>query len=402
MPKKILLIITGSIAAYKAVELLRLLQKKSFEVSVILTKAAQEFVTPLLVSSIAKNKIYTELFSADDVDGMTHIKLSRDHDLIIVAPASADFIAKMANGYADDLASTVLLAANKKIMVAPAMNEKMWENDATQRNLATLAESGTSIIAPTSDELACGEIGVGKMREPLEIATIIENYFTSQNKLLGKKILITGGGTREYIDPVRFIGNDSSGKQAIELVKTFSEMGADVEFIAANIFMKIPLPANKITHVKSADEMFEVVKNKIAATHIFIGCAAVSDYKVKNVAPQKIKKSASKNLTLELIENIDILDFVGHAKNRPTLVIGFAAESENLLKNAQEKLQKKNCDLIIANDIENGAIFGASASKAYLVEKNSTQELGKITKNELAKIIAQKIAISDLNNHIKK
>ncbi len=393
MSKKILLIITGSIAAYKAVDLLRLLQKKSFDVSVILTKAAQEFVTPLLVSSIAKNKIYTELFSADDVDGMTHIKLSRDHDLIIVAPASADFIAKMANGYADDLASTVILAANKKIIIAPAMNEKMWENNATQRNLKMLEESGASTIDPASDSLACGEIGVGKMREPLEIAAAIEDYFANQNKLAGKKIIITGGGTREYIDPVRFIGNDSSGRQAIELVKVLSEMGADIEFIAANIFMKIPLAENKITRVKSADEMFAAVQNKIAHNiDIFIGCAAVSDYKIKNASTQKIKKNTTKNLTLELVENIDILDFVGHCKNRPAIVVGFAAESENLIKNATQKLHKKNCDLIIANDIENGAIFGAVATKAYVIEKNSIQDLGKVTKNGLAKIIAKKIA----------
>lgn len=391
MSKKILLIITGSIAAYKAVELLRLLQKKSFEVSVILTKAAQEFVTPLLVSSIAKHKIYTELFSADDVDGMTHIKLSRDHDLIIVAPASADFIAKMANGYADDLASTVILAANKKIMIAPAMNEKMWENNATQHNLAKLAESGISTITPIEDELACGEIGVGKMREPAEIVITIEEFFANQNKLLGKKVLITGGGTREYIDPVRFIGNDSSGKQAIELVKTFSEMGADVEFIAANIFMKIPLAENKITRVKSADEMLSAVKNKMQQIHVFIGCAAVSDYKIKNPSAQKIKKESQENIALELVRNDDILNFVGHAKNRPALVIGFAAESADLLQNAQEKLLKKNCDLVIANDIENGVIFGAVESKAYLVEKNSIQNLGKIGKNKLAKIIAEKI-----------
>lgn len=392
MSKKILLIITGSVAAYKAVDLVRLLQKKSHEVSVILTKAAQEFVTPLLVSSIAKNKIYTELFSSDDVDGMTHIKLSRDNDLILVAPASADFIAKMANGYADDLASTVLLAANKQIIIAPAMNEKMWENDSTKRNLQKLAESGISIIEPLSDILACGENGVGKMQEPTQIADFVADFFANQNKLAGKKIILTGGGTREYIDPVRFIGNDSSGKQALELAKVLSEMGADVEFIAANIFMKIPLPANKTTHVKTADEMFAAVKNKIAQSDVFIGCAAVSDYKVKNVSTQKIKKNTTKNLALELVENIDILDFVGHAKNRPALVIGFAAESENLIKNAQEKLQKKNCDLIIANDIENGSIFGALATKAYLVEKNSMQDLGKITKNELAKIIAKKIA----------
>ncbi len=392
MPKKILLIITGSVAAYKAVDLVRLLQKKSYEVSVILTKAAQEFITPLLVSSIAKNKIYTELFSSDDVDGMTHIKLSRDNDLILVAPASADFIAKMANGYADDLASTVLLAANKKIIIAPAMNEKMWENDATKKNLQNLAGSGVSTIEPLSDILACGENGVGKMQEPAQIAAFVEEFFANQNKLAGKKILLTGGGTREYIDPVRFIGNDSSGKQALELAKVLSEMGADVEFIAANIFMKIPLAENKITRIKTADEMFAVVKNKITQSDVFIGCAAVSDYKVKNVSAQKIKKNTTKNLTLELVENADILDFVGHAKNRPALVIGFAAESENLLENAQEKLQKKNCDLIIANDIENGSIFGALATKAYLVEKDSTQDLGKISKNELAKIIAKKIA----------
>ncbi|MSP33493.1 MAG: bifunctional phosphopantothenoylcysteine decarboxylase/phosphopantothenate--cysteine ligase CoaBC [Rickettsiales bacterium] len=392
MSKKILLIITGSVAAYKAVDLVRLLQKKSHEVSVILTKAAQEFVTPLLVSSIAKNKIYTELFSSDDVDGMTHIKLSRDNDLILVAPASADFIAKMANGYADDLASTVLLAANKKIIIAPAMNEKMWENDATKRNLQNLVESGVSIIEPLSDILACGENGIGKMQEPAQIVDEVEDFFANQNKLAGKKIILTGGGTREYIDPVRFIGNDSSGKQALELAKVLSEMGADVEFIAANIFMKIPLPKDKITHVKTADEMFASVKNKIAQSDVFIGCAAVSDYKVKNVSAQKIKKNTTKNLVLELVENIDILDFVGHASNRPALVIGFAAESENLIKNAQEKLQKKNCDLIIANDIENGVIFGAVITTAYLVEKKSIQDLGKISKNKLAKIIAKKIA----------
>ncbi len=392
MSKKILLIITGSVAAYKAVDLVRLLQKKSHEVSVILTKAAQEFVTPLLVSSIAKNKIYTELFSSDDVDGMTHIKLSRDNDLILVAPASADFIAKMANGYADDLASTVLLAANKKIIIAPAMNEKMWENDATKRNLQNLVESGVSIIEPLSDILACGENGIGKMQEPAQIVDEVEDFFANQNKLAGKKIILTGGGTREYIDPVRFIGNDSSGKQALELAKVLSEMGADVEFIAANIFMKIPLPKDKITHVKTADEMFASVKNKIAQSDVFIGCAAVSDYKVKNVSAQKIKKNTTKNLVLELVENIDILDFVGHASNRPALVIGFAAESENLIKNAQEKLQKKNCDLIIANDIENGVIFGAAITTAYLVEKKSIQDLGKISKNKLAKIIAKKIA----------
>lgn len=392
MSKKILLIITGSVAAYKAIELARLLQKKSFEVSCILTKAAQEFVTQLQVASVMHNKVYTELFSRDDVDGMSHIKLSRDNDLILVAPASADFIAKMANGYADDLASAVVLAADKKIIFAPAMNEKMWENSATKNNIVTLQEAGPLMIEPLTDVLACGEEGIGKMQEPAFIASYVEEFFANKDALKGKKILLTAGGTREYIDPVRFIGNDSSGLQAIEIAKSLSEMGADVEIIAANIFMKIPLPKNKITRVKSADEMFAAVKNKIAQNHVFIGCAAVSDYKIKNPSTKKIKKDSVKNLTLELEQNPDILDFVGHAPNRPTLVIGFAAEGENLVENAKKKLTKKHCDLIIANDIENGSIFGAVSSKACMVEKNNIEDLGKISKTQLAKIIAKKVA----------
>ncbi len=389
MSKKILLIITGSVAAYKSVELARLLQKNGFEVSCILTKAAQEFITQLQVASaINSNKVYVDLFSRDDVDGMAHIKLSRDNDLILVAPASADFVAKMANGYADDLASTVVLAADKKIIIAPAMNEKMWENDATKKNMTAVLEAGVSVLEPLSDVLACGEEGVGKMQNAEIIIEKINEFFANQNKLRGKKILITAGGTREYIDPVRFIGNDSSGRQAIELAKILSDMGAEVEMIAANIFMKIPLAKNKITHIKSADEMFETVKNKISANDVFIGCAAVSDYKVKNYSAQKIKKEKTQNLVLELEKNIDILDFVGHAKNRPALVVGFAAESENLIEQAKEKLQKKNCDLIVANDIENGAIFGATASAACLVFKNKIEDLGKISKNQLAQKIA--------------
>lgn len=390
MNKKILLIITGSVAAYKAVELVRLLQKKSFEVSVILTKAAQEFVTPLLVSSIAKNKIYTELFTREEFDKMTHISLSRDNDLIVVAPASADFIAKMANGYADDLASTVILAADKKIMFAPAMNEKMWENKANQENIEKLLTRGDIMIEPLADELACGEVGVGKMAEPEQISDEIANYFLNQNKLKGKKILITGGGTREAIDPVRFIGNDSSGTQAIALVKTLSEMGADVTLIAANISKTIPL--KNVIKVITAEEMFVAVKEKIQGSNVFIGCAAVSDYKVKNSSKTKIKKEKVENLTLELEKNPDILEFVGHHKNRPALVIGFAAESEDLIKNAQSKLKNKNCDLIIANDIENGEIFGANQSKAYLISKKEQKDLGKISKKLLAQIIAAEIS----------
>lgn len=391
MSKKILLIITGSVAAYKAIELARLLQKKSYDVSCILTKAAQKFITPLQVSSVMKNKVYTELFSSDDVDGMTHIKLSRDNDLIIVAPASADFIAKMANGYADDLASTVILAANKPIMLAPAMNEKMWYNQATQNNLQKLVDADVSIVSPVTDILACGEFGVGKMQEPEIIAHEIEEFFTNARKLHGKRILITGGATREPIDPVRFISNESTGVQAIALTKILSKMGAYVTLVAANISAAIPLPHENIIRVKTADEMLAIVQNHLLQSDVFIGCAAVCDYKAKNISVQKIKKSADENLQLELVKNVDILEYVGNSINRPALVIGFAAESNNLLEYATQKLHKKNCDFIIANDIEGGKIFGSAQSKSFIVSNHETIDLGTISKIDLAQIVANHI-----------
>jgi phosphopantothenoylcysteine decarboxylase / phosphopantothenate---cysteine ligase len=394
--KKILLIITGSVAAYKSMDLVRLLSKKSFDVTCVLTKAAQQFITPLLASSLSGNKTYNELFSNDDALGIDHIKLSRQCDLIIVAPATADFIAKIANGYADDLASNVILAANKKIILAPAMNEKMWENKATQKNLAKALEAGIAIVEPETDILACGELGVGKMAAPEKICEKICDFFESQNLLKGKKILITGGSTFEAIDPVRFIGNHSSGKQAIEIAKILHEMGADMTLIAGNIRETIFLPAAKIIRVKTAQEMFDAVKKNLSKTHAFIGCAAVSDFRVKKISQEKIKKSAQENLTLELEKNPDILEFVGNHKQRPSLVIGFAAESSNLTKYAKEKLQKKNCDLIVANDIESGKIFGADETKAFFVNARKTEDLGKISKATLAKLLADKI--SDILN----
>ena len=389
--KKILLIITGSIAAYKAMDLIRLLSKKSFCVTCILTKAASEFITPLLASSISGNKTYNELFSIDDELEMGHINLSRQADLIVVAPATADFIAKIANGFADDLASSVVLAANKKIIIAPAMNEKMWANKSTQKNVAKALEAGIAMVEPEADILACGEFGIGKMAAPERICQKICDFFERQNQLKGKKILITGGATYEPIDPVRFIGNHSSGKQAIEIAKVLYEMGADVTFVAGNIRETIFLPQENIIRVKTAEEMFLVVKKNLPKTNVFIGCAAVSDFKVKKFSNQKIKKTAEKNLILELEKNPDILEFVGTSKKRPDLVIGFAAESENLQKYAKEKLQKKNCDLIVANDVEAGEIFGSNQTKAFLVSKNKSENLGKISKTELAKILAEKI-----------
>ena len=391
MNKKILLIITGSIAAYKSMDLVRLLTKKSYDVTCILTKAACEFITPLLAASLSGNKTYSDLFSTEDEIEMGHIKLSRNADLIVVAPASADFIAKIANGYADDLASNIILASNKKILLVPAMNEKMWENKQTQKNLTKALESGISMVEPEKDILACGELGVGKMAPAEKICEKICDFFANQNRLKGKKILITGGSTFEAIDPVRFIGNHSSGKQSIEIAKVLYEMGANVTLIAGNIRETIFLPKEKIIRVKTAQEMFDAVKKNLSKKNVFIGCAAVSDFKVKKISKEKIKKTSAKNLTLELEKNPDILEYVGKAKNRPALVIGFAAESKNLEKYAKEKLQKKNCDLVVANDIESGKIFGSDETKVMFVSKKKTENLGKISKAKLADLLAKKI-----------
>ncbi len=397
-PRKILLIITGSVAAYKSLDLIRLLQKKSYQVTVVMTKAAAEFITPLLVSAISQNKVYDNLFSTADEIEMGHIKLSRQNDLILVAPCSADFIAKIASGYADDLASTIISATNKKVLIAPAMNEKMFNSANNQKNLTKLAEIGIKIIEPETDILACGEYGIGKMSAPENIFKAVEEYFDYQNLLQGKKILITGGATYEPIDPVRFIGNYSSGMQATEIARVMDEMGGDVTLIAANIKfggqdLVAPLKKEKIIALKTANEMFEKCQELIAKTDIFIACAAVADYKAETISKDKIKKNNSSNLSLKLVKNIDILKQIGNGKNRPKIVVGFAAESKDLIKYAKEKLKSKNCDLIIANDIKSGAIFGNHQTDAYLIDKTlKVEKLGKISKAKLAEILAIKLS----------
>lgn len=389
--RKILLVITGSIAAYKSMDLVRLLTKNDYDVTCLLTKAAKEFITPLLCSSLSGNKTYSDLFSCDDEIEMGHINLSRNCDLVVVAPSSADFIAKLANGYADDLASTTLLASNKKIILAPAMNQKMWSNDVVQNNLAKIKQSSIKIINPITDTLACGEYGMGKMADVADIFTEIQQYFTHANLLKGCKILLTGGGTIEPIDPVRFIGNHSSGKQALAIATTLSDMGADVTFIASNINDEATLDQSNIINCRTADEMLKNVDDNIAKNDVFISCAAVSDYKVKSFSAQKIKKTQD-NLQLELTKNPDILKHVGHHSKRPKLVIGFAAESENLEENAQAKLINKNCDFVIANDVNNGEIFGSNKTQVKIIGKESLEDLGAITKSQLAEFLGHLIA----------
>ncbi|MDA9231198.1 bifunctional phosphopantothenoylcysteine decarboxylase/phosphopantothenate--cysteine ligase CoaBC [Rickettsiales bacterium] len=391
MNKKILLIITGSVAAYKSLDLVRLLIKNNYQITPVMTKAAQEFITPLLVSSICGNDVYCDLFSLDEENKMGHINLSRDNDLILVAPASADFISKINNAIADDLASTAILAANKPIMIAPAMNEKMWLNKSNQDNILQLKSKSIKILEPKEDLLACGEYGLGKMMEIDDIFKKIEDFFNIKQSLFGKNILITAGATFEPIDPVRFIGNYSSGKQGLAIANKISDLGGNVKLIAANINENINLNNDNVIRVKTASEMNNAVMENISNIDVFISVAAVADFKPKQYNDKKIKKDSNFN-KIDLVENVDILSQVGSLKNKPKITIGFAAESEDLIKNAQIKLQKKNCDFIIANNIDDGKVFGSQYNKITILDKNGDcKEYCKMQKSDVADIIVQKL-----------
>ena len=394
--KKILLIITGSIAAYKSLDLIRLLRKADYQVTPLMTRGAEEFITPLLVNSIANKPVYQDLFAVNEKGGMAHINLSRENDLIIVAPASADIIAKMAHGITDDLSSATLLASNKPIFVAPGMNKAMWINIQTQRNIETIRQNGIKILAPETDLLACGEYGIGKMIDPPKIFATIENFFANQKTFDGKKIIITAGATYEPIDPVRFIGNYSSGKQGTTIAESLFNMGANVTLIAANINGTINLPKERVIKVQTGEEMLRAAQNNIKNTDIFISSAAVCDFKPKKTFSQKVKKSAKeaeslRNLQLE--ENVDILKTIGkEGKDRPKIVVGFAAESENLIDNAKSKLKEKNCDFIIANDIKDGEVFGSDYNQISIIDKdNKIESLSKMSKIEIASHITSKL-----------
>ena len=393
--KKILLIICGGISAYKSLEVIRLLKKKGACVKTILTKSAKEFVTPLSVASLSQEKVYDDLFSHENESEMDHISLSRWSDLILVAPATANTIFKLSSGSSDDLASTVILASNKDVFLVPAMNVRMWEHISTKENLKKLMNFGYQIIGPEIGDMACGEYGQGKMTEPIEIVGSIELYFSNLKKNNNFKALVTSGPTHEYIDPVRYISNRSSGKQGHEIAKSLKKNGFETTLVSGPTNLE-PISGINQINVNSAEEMFKAVLNCLP-TDVAIFSAAVSDFKIKNKEKYKIKKKESMNLNLE--KNIDILSQISkHNSLRPKLVIGFAAETNNLNEHAKKKLAEKNCDWIIANDVSDNAIgFGSDFNEVSIFYKNMQYEkLPKMKKTFLADNIVKKV-ISHLN-----
>ena len=395
--KKILFIICGGISAYKSLETIRLFKKNGVEIKTILTASAKEFVTPLSVTSLSQGKVYTDLFSVENEAEMDHISLSRWADIILIAPATANTISKLAQGTTDDLASTVVLASNKNIILAPAMNVRMWEHPSTKINLEKLKEFGYKIIGPVTGDMACGEYGEGKMSEPLIIAEEINKYFLTQKNNKKFKALVTAGPTNEYIDPVRFITNKSSGKQGYELAKSLSKKGFDTTLISGPTNLEINEDINLIK-VETADEMLVATQENLPVD-VAIFSAAVADFKINKKHKNKIKKQENLNLNLE--RNVDILNYVSnHNSMRPKLVIGFAAETNEINKNAEEKLNKKNCDWIISNDVSNKNIgFNSDYNEVTIHYKNKDIEREKLSyknKSEISSEIVDRI-IDQLN-----
>ncbi len=393
--KKILLIICGGIAAYKSLEVIRLLRKNGSSVKTILTNNAKNFITPLSVASLSQEKVYTDLFNSDNESEMDHISLSRWSDLILIAPATANTISKISFGLSDDLASTVVFASDKKIFIAPAMNVRMWEHQSNKENLKKLIDFGHEIIGPETGEMACGEYGMGKLSEPVTIINHINNYFKKLENNKKFKALVTAGPTHEYIDPVRFISNKSSGKQGYEIARSLSENGFDTTLISGPTNLN-PIKGVNLIKVKSADEMLEATLNNLP-TDVAIFSAAVADFKVKNKEKEKIKKDKISELSLE--KNTDILGHISnHNSLRPKLVVGFAAETNSLKNNSLKKLSEKNCDWIIANDISKNDIgFESDFNKVSIFYKNNSEEnLPKMRKSSLANEIVNRI-ISQLN-----
>jgi phosphopantothenoylcysteine decarboxylase/phosphopantothenate--cysteine ligase len=393
--KKILLIICGGIAAYKSLELIRLLKKKGSLVKTILTKNSQKFITPLSVSSLSQEKIYSDLFDHENEAEMDHISLSRWADLILIAPATANTISKLSYGLADDLASTVCLASNKKILLVPSMNVRMWEHKTNKENINKLKSLNYGIIGPEIGDMACGEYGEGKMTEPKEIINYLSSYFKNISNNKKYKALVTAGPTCEFIDPVRFISNKSSGKQGYELANSLKNNGFETILISGPTNQQ-DVEGVKMIKVNSAKEMYDATMDNLPVD-IAIFSAAVSDWKIENFNKEKIKKNG--DLNLNLVQNIDILSNISKNNSlRPKLVIGFAAETDNLVENSKKKLDEKNCDWIIANDVSNNEIgFDSDYNEITIFYRNKNLEkISKMKKSLIADKIVERV-ISDLN-----
>lgn len=388
--KHILLIIGGGIAAFKALDLIRRLRERGAKVTPVLTKAGSEFVTPLSVSALAGEKLYQDLFDLTSEAEMGHIELSRAADLIVVAPATADLLAKMTAGLANDLASTLLLATDKRVLVAPSMNVRMWDHAATQRNLAQLADDGILFVGPGEGDMACGEYGPGRLAEPLEIIAAIDAAL-ADGPLKGKHVLITSGPTHEPIDPVRYIANRSSGAQGTAIARALAALGADVTFVTGPADVPPPMGV-RVIRVQTAAEMLNAVQDAPAADAA-IFAAAVADWYVANAGESKIKKDVNGFPTLEFAENPDILATVSKmTSGRPKLVIGFAAETDNVIANATAKRKRKGCDWILANDVSpSTGIMGGSQNDVTLIMENGSEDWPRMSKDAVAVKLAAKL-----------
>tara|TARA_B100000700_G_scaffold324193_1_gene429703 strand:+ start:13 stop:1263 length:1251 start_codon:yes stop_codon:yes gene_type:complete len=369
--KKILLIITGSIASYKALTLIRLLKNINISLNCILTKSAEKFITPLSVSSLTGNKVYSDLFSLDDEMEMGHIKLAKENDLVIVAPASANFISKAANGLADDLASTALLASKSPTFIFPAMNGNMLNNPFIKKNIKKLEDAGYKVFDTENGELACGDLGYGRMQEPDEIVKVIQKFILKKKEIFkGINALVTAGPTQEPIDPVRYISNQSSGKQGYAIAEQLADMGANVCLISGPTNIEQPDNIKNFFKVKTAEQMFKMCLKNIPSD-LFISVAAVADWKVQNYNKNKLKKSES-NISFKLTENKDILKFISTHNKRPKLVVGFAAETKDIKKNSILKLKRKKCDLIVANDVSlNSDVIGGDKNSVHIYNNSN-------------------------------
>jgi phosphopantothenoylcysteine decarboxylase/phosphopantothenate--cysteine ligase len=390
--RRILLIVSGGIAAYKSLELIRRLRERGAAVRCVMTAAAKQFVTPLSVAALSEDKVYDDLWSLTDESEMGHIRLSREADLVVVAPASADLIARMAVGLADDLATTVLLASDKPILLAPTMNLAMWAHPATQVNLATLAARGVVRVGPGAGELACGEVGAGRMAEPLEIVAAIERLLAGDRRLAGRRALVTSGPTREPIDPVRYLSNHSSGKQGHAIAAALSALGADTVLVSGPTLEPPPFGV-RLVRVETAMEMLAACETALPVD-VAVMAAAVADWRVEAVAANKLKKGGQGPPVLRLTENPDILASIArHGNDRPALVVGFAAETDDIVGNARKKRVAKDCDWILANDVSPGtATFGGDRNTIHLVDADGVEDWPAMTKREVAARLAGRIA----------